>query len=203
MASSRLDNLMRPLAHQLHANHMARFGIDTTMAMAGAYNRMKYGRIDDARRALYREQWTSLITENGAPRTPGIEMKDGWALDLSKSLPHLDRVLDDSEKIIAERAGVRKSSGGAYRSYFQDVWTPADLEKYPSFLDFATSSEVLSTVTRYIGSVPVLSTALPSGIRFVESNAEFDDQPGRPHGAFLNQRPHRAVDYAASAAISV
>ncbi len=185
MALSQLDPLVRPLAQRLHADHMARLGIDTTMALAETYNRMKYGRIDAARRALYRDQWTSLIAENGVPRRPEIEMKDGWALDLSQSLPHLDRVLDDSEKIIAERAGVRKSSGGAYRSYFQDVWTPADLEKYPSFLDFATSSEVLSTVARSIGSVPVLSTALPSGIRFVESNAEFDDQPGQPHDSQL------------------
>jgi hypothetical protein len=112
-------------------------------------------------------------------------MKDGWALDTSMSLPYLDRVLEDSDKIIAERSGERRSSKGAYRSYFQDVWTPEDLERYPSFLDFATSSDVLSVVSHYLQSIPVLSTALPAGIRFVESNAAFDDQPDKPHDSQL------------------
>src|SRR5205823_13853169 len=97
---------------------------------------------------------------------PPIEMKDGWALDTSMSLPHLDRVLEDSDKIIAERSGQRRSVKGAYRSYFQDVWTPGDLENYPAFLDFATSSDVLSVVSHYLRCIPVLSTTLPSGIRF-------------------------------------
>src|SRR6266516_7796209 len=112
-------------------------------------------------------------------------MIDGWALDITMSLLHLDRILEDSEKIIAERSGERRSSTGTYRSYFQDVWTPADLEKYPSFLDFATSSDVLSVVSRYLQSIPALSTTLPAGIRFVESNAAFDDQPNRPRDSQL------------------
>jgi hypothetical protein len=101
------------------------------------------------------------------------------------SLPHLDRVLEDSDKIIAERSGERRSSKGAYRSYFQDVWTPEDLQRYPSFLDFATSSDVLSVVSHYLQSIPALSTTLPSGIRFVESNAAFDDQPDKPRDSQL------------------
>ncbi len=185
MGFERIDNLVRPLARRLHVDHMARLGIGTTMKLAGAYNRLKHGRNDAARRVWYRDHWASLVGENGGLGRPAVEMKDGWALDTSRTLPHLDRVLDDAEKIIAERAGVRKTAGGAYRSYFQDVWTPADLVAFPSFLDFATSSEVLSVVARHLGSVPVLSTALPSGIRFVESNAAFDDQPGRPHDSQL------------------
>jgi hypothetical protein len=101
------------------------------------------------------------------------------------SLPHLDRVLEDSEKIIAERSGARRSSAGAYRSYFQDVWTPDDLLRYPSFLDFCTSSDMLSVVAHYIKCIPALTTTLPSGIRFVESNAAFDDQPSTPHDSQL------------------
>jgi len=112
-------------------------------------------------------------------------MHDGWVVDTSMSLPHLDRVLEDSEKIIAERSGVRRSVRGAYRSYFQEFWLPADLEDYPSFLDFATSSDVLTTVSDYLQCIPVLSATLPSGIRFVESNAAFDDQPDRPRDSQL------------------
>jgi hypothetical protein len=182
---SRLDTIFRPLAQRLHANHMAKLGIRRTMKLAYAYNRFKFGRMDDWRQHLYETEMDVLLKENGGLTRPRIRMQDGWALDTSKSLPHLDRVLEDSEKIIAERSGVRRSGSGAYRSYFQDVWTPADLEKYPSFLDFTTSSDVLATVADYLKCVPTLSTTLPSGIRFVESNAAFDDQPDKPHDSQL------------------
>lgn len=183
--SLNLDPLIRPIAKRLHANHMSRLGISNTMRLAHAYNRLKFGRQDDWRRNLYRAHMTALLEENGGLNRPRLQMKDGWALDCSKSLPHLDRVLADSEKIIAERAGVRRSSQGTYRSYFQDVWTPADLETYPSFLDFVTSSDVLSVVADYLKCIPALTTTLPSGIRFVESNAAFDDQPNHPHDSQL------------------
>jgi hypothetical protein len=185
MNDSKIDTLFRPLARRLHANHMARLGIRRTMRLAHAYNRLKFRRQDNWRRKLYETQLDALLDENGPLTRPHIEMKDGWVMDDSMSLPHLDRVLADSEKIIAERSGVRRSEAGKYRSYFQDVWTPADLEKYPSFLDFTTSSDVLSTVSHYLRSIPVLSTTLPSGIRFVESNAAFDDRPDQPHDSQL------------------
>jgi hypothetical protein len=164
---------------------MSRLGIANTMRLAYFYNRLKFGRQNRWRRALYQTQLATLLEENGRLSRPTIEIKDGWALDTSMSLPHLDRVLEDSEKIIAERSGQRRSSKGAYRSYFQDVWTSEDLERYPSFLDFATSSDVLSTVSHYLRCIPALSTTPPPGIRFVESNAAFDDQPDKPHDSQL------------------
>jgi len=185
MNDSKLDALCRPVAKRLHANHMARLGIRNTMRLAHFYNRIKFRRQDNWRRELYETQLDALLVENGPLTRPPIEMKDGWAIDASLSLPHLDRVLEDSEKIIGERSGVRRSDPGKYRSYFQDVWTPAHLEKHPSFLDFVTSSDVLSTVSHYLRSIPALSTTLPSGIRFVESNAAFDDQPDQPHDSQL------------------
>jgi hypothetical protein len=185
MNNSKLDALLRPVAKRLHENHMSRLGIANTMRLAYSYNRLKFGRQDNWRRALYRTQPRTLLEENGSLTGPPIEIKDGWAIDTSMSLPHLDRVLEDSEKIIAERSGERRSSKGAYRSYFQDVWTPADVENYPSFLDFATSSDVLAVVSQYLQCIPILSTTLPSGIRFVESNAAFDDRPDQPHDSQL------------------
>src|SRR5262245_46728567 len=180
-----LDVFFRPLAERLHSNHMSHLGIANTMRLAYEYNRIKFGRQDDWRRSLYREQITALLEENGPPTRCRIEIQDGYAIDTTMSLPHLDRVLEDSEKIIAERSGVRLTHSGAYRSYFQDLWTTADLEKYPSFLDFATSSDVLATVSDYLQCIPALSTTLPSGIRFVESNAAFDDHPDEPHDSQL------------------
>ena len=181
----KLDILFRPVTKRLHENHMSRLGIANTMRLAYFYNRLKYRRQDDRRRVLYKTQLSSLLEENGGLTCPPLEIKDGWALDTSMSLPHLDRVLEDSEEIIEERSGERCSATGAYRSYFQDVWTPADLVKYPSFLDFATSSDLLSVVSHYLQSIPALSTTLPWGVRFVESNAAFDDQPNKPKDSQL------------------
>jgi len=181
----KLDILFRPVTKRLHENHMSRLGIANTMRLAYFYNRLKYRRQDDRRRVLYKTQLSSLLEENGGLTRPPLEIKDGWALDTSMSLPHLDRVLEDSEEIIEERSGERCSATGAYRSYFQDVWTPADLVKYPSFLDFATSSDLLSVVSHYLQSIPALSTTLPWGVRFVESNAAFDDQPNKPKDSQL------------------
>jgi hypothetical protein len=182
---SNVGEITASVARQLHNNHMSCLGIANTMSLAHAYNRRRFARQDEWRRAMYENHLADLLKENGPPVARPIEMGDGWALDTSLSLPHLDRVLADADEIIAERAGMRRSADGAYRSYFQDVWTPADIERYPSFLDFATSNEILTAVSHYLRCIPVLSTALPSGIRFVESNALFDDQPDCPHDSQL------------------
>jgi hypothetical protein len=179
------EHVLRPLAGRLQAGHMHRLGIANTMRLAHLYNKLKFGRQDAWRRRLYEQHLGELLDENGPFECPPIEMRDGWAIDTSKSLPHLDRVLEDADQIIADRAGVRQTAEGTYRSYFQDMWTPADAERYPSFLDFATSTDVLSVVSRYLQCIPILSTTLPSGVRFVESNAAFDDQPNCPHDSQL------------------
>ncbi|HEV8038003.1 MAG TPA: hypothetical protein VGP62_04000 [Bryobacteraceae bacterium] len=176
--------LERTLAGWLQASHMSHLGIANTMRLARAVNRIKFRRQDRWRRELYCNELAALFEENGGLTRPAIQLNDGWAVDTSLALPHLDRVLEDSEKIIAERCGARLS-GDPYRSYFQDVWKTEDLEQYPSMLDFATSSDVLATVTNYLKCIPALSTTLPPGIRFVESNAAFDDQPGTPKDSQL------------------
>ncbi len=181
----KLSQYLRPVAARLHANHMQRLGIAKTMRLAAAYNRLRWKPQQAARTRLYHEQFAELLLENGGTTRPPLAMQDGWALDGTRTLPHLDRVLADAEKIIAERAGQRRSASGAYRSYFQDVWTPEDAVRYPSFLDFATSSDLLRTVADYLGCLPALSTTLPAGIRFVESNALFDDRPDTPHDSQL------------------
>jgi hypothetical protein len=178
------NSLGRTLAGWLQASHMSHLGIANTMRLARATNRIRFYRQDRWRRALYRNELGALLEENGAPTRPAMQLKDGWAIDASLSLPHLGRVLEDSEKIIAERSGARLS-GDSYRSYFQDVWKTEDLEKYPSVLDFATSSDLLATVADYLECIPALSTTLPPGIRFVESNAAFDDQPDNPKDSQL------------------
>jgi hypothetical protein len=176
---------MKPVAKSLHANHMERLGIARTMRLSRVYNGLHGWQIDQYRRAQYRHNFSELLRENGAPTTPPIKLKDGYAIDTSMSLPHLDRLLEESAEIIRERGGVRRSKSGAYRSYFQNLLEEGDTEKYPSLLDFATSSDVVSVVANYLRCVPVMSSTLPVGIRFVESSAEYDDQPDSPHDSQL------------------
>ncbi len=185
MIQAKLDHVFEPIGKRLQASHMARLGIRRTMRVAHFYNRIKYRREDNWRSRLYRNQLAELLAENGPLTRPKIKLSDGWAIDDSMSLPHLQRILEDSEKIIAERRGVRLSEKGKYRSHFQDLWTPADAQTYPAFLDFATSSDLLATVMDYLKTIPVLTDKFPSGIRFVESNAAFDDKPDKLHDSQL------------------
>src|SRR5690242_3035404 len=154
---SRID-VCQPIAERLQGNHMARLGIRRTMRVAHFYNRIKYRREHNWRFRLYRRQLDQLLAENGPLTRPKIKLSDGFAIDDSMSLPHLPQLLDESEKIIAERGGLRNSEKGRYRSHFQDLWMPMeDSQKYPAFLDFATCSDVLATVIGYIKTIPVLT----------------------------------------------
>lgn len=179
------DTLLKPFAKKLHENHMQRLGIANTMRISGAYNRVTLRRFDQFRRAQYKGYFHDLLAENVAPITPLIELQDGFAIDTSMSLPYLDKLLEDSSQIIRERGGQRRSQIGAYRSYFQNMIEDGDVENYPSLLDFALSSDVIATVGNYLKCIPVMSSTLPVGIRFVESSAEYDDQPDTPHDSQL------------------
>jgi hypothetical protein len=176
---------VKHVAEFLHHNHMARLGIGNTMRVAHAVNKLRFRRQDAYRRDQYRNHFAELLRENGPMTGSPIEMRDGYAIDTSGSLPYLDDVLREADEIIAERAGVSTMPTGAYRSFFQDMWTPGDAERYPSFLNFATSSPLLAVICDYLRSIPVMSTTLPTGVRLVESNAEYDDRPDEPKDSQL------------------
>lgn len=185
MTPTQLDTRFHGLAAHLHKDHMACLGIENTMRLAETYNECKFGQEKAWRDGLYRMEFAKMLEANGGVTRPPVEMHDGWAVDTSLSLPHLDRVLEDSDRIFAERAGQRQSGKGAYRSYFQNVFTLEDAVAFPSFMDFSTSSDIISVVGEYLQTIPALSTTLPPGIRLVESNAEFDDEPDRPKDSQL------------------
>jgi hypothetical protein len=185
MAFSPLKRLVSPIARRLEKGNMRGLGIEPTMRLAQTFNRLRYKRHDRWRRSLYQTELSTLMEENGPTGSQPLEMRDGWAIDTSMTLPHLDRVLEEADRIIAERSGSRWKPAGSYRSYFQDMWHPRDAENYPAFLDFATSSGVVGVISRYLQCIPSLSATAPPGIRLVESNAAFDDKPDRPHDSQL------------------
>jgi len=181
MISEALDIAMKPIAKLLQYNYMEGLGINNTMKIARAYNYLKHGKYHEYRKTQYLNHFDELIRENGLPVTLLNEIKDGWALDTSLTLPHLKQLLADADEIIKERGCIKRTTYG--RPYFQEVPIDDLLDQYPSILDFATSSDVLSVVCNYLGFIPVFSEALPYGIRFNESWAKFDDTPNGPYTA--------------------
>jgi hypothetical protein len=140
------------------------------MRIARAFNGFRNRRCVRFREEQYR-RLDELIRENGPPTRPPVALRDGWAIDTSKSLPHLDRLLEESQAIIAERGGVVR--GGGSREFFQQIVTDSHIARYPAILDFATSSDVLLPAIRYLGFIPTLSAAKPLGVRLAESDQRF------------------------------
>jgi hypothetical protein len=179
------------LTSALQSDHMRRLGIGNTMALARMYNQVVFGRNQRAREAAYRNGFDELLRENGPPQTPRIRLEDGWGLDTTHSLPHLEQLLNDADAVIAARSGALNPTPGSYRAFFQDILRPEDLETYPSFLNFVLSSDVLIVVSDYLECIPVLSATLPRGVRFVESSLDYD---GGTRGAYRESQLFH-IDY--------
>jgi hypothetical protein len=191
MLKQNLDKAGRSLAAKLQHDHMRMLGIRKTMSVSRTFNRLYFGGNQRARGLAYTNNFDELLRENGAPQTPRIKLDDGWAIDTSHSLPHLDELLADADKVIEERSGSSNPSPGTYRAFFQDILRREDLDKYPSFLDFVLSSDVLAAVSDYLGCIPVLSRTLPAGIRFAESRADYD---GNSNGKYRESQLFH-IDY--------
>jgi len=180
MIKSRIDHMLSPLAEYLQEGTMARLGIGTTMGVATRYNTFLRGDNLLRRRELFELELERLLEENGGLRGAVARIEDGYALDTSGELPHLGRMLMDSEEIIRERGG-KESPDTRYRAFFRNLITPADLTRYPSLLDFITSSEVMAAASNYLGFIPRLSDTLPPGVRFAESSKAMDAESHLPH----------------------
>src|SRR6185369_17068392 len=118
---------------------------------AKRYNRWRYHERARRHNYAYETQLDQLLIENSAPGFrphPKIMLNDGWAMDTSQSLPGLDRLLDEAGQVVRERAG--KIHTDIQQPYFRNLMSPEDLTKYPSWLDFITSSEILATVIHYL-----------------------------------------------------
>jgi hypothetical protein len=173
------NRLTRRLATALEADHNRLLGTNHTMRLAHWLNRIANRRYQGHRQHLYAGHLDELFAENGPASRPPLRMIDGWALDESRSLPHLDRLLADSQEIIKERGGVARRGGD--RAFFQQIVNDDALARFPSILDFATSTDVLRTVTDYMGIIPTLSVAKPLGVRLNES---WQAYAGLSHGRY-------------------
>jgi hypothetical protein len=158
------------------------------MRLSKGWNRLRHGRLQRGLEAEYRERWDELIAENGVLSAPASLLRDGWALDTTRSLPHLDRLLDAAAQVIAARGGKRLKDTG--KLFIQDILAAEDIERFPAILDFALSSEVLTAVAEHLGAMPLLSRTLAPGIRLAESRADYDNADDPPKESQLFHLDH-------------
>jgi|GEM_PF-705988 len=172
-----LDNpILRHFALGLEGEDEQMLGARATMRLARAFNRVKNRGEHAYRTRLYREQLDALFDENGAVTHHPGAIENGFVIDRTGNLPHLDRLLDECGQIIEERAGVFR--GGGTRGYFQQLLNDSHVRRFPSLLDFATSSDLLRPIVDYLGFLPALSVSKPLGLRLNESRAEFSRRDG-------------------------
>ncbi len=158
------DRALSPAAAALDADKMAKLGIANTMRLARGYNSLRNGR---------RQRWREQLWESGEIAPPRLRMEDGFVIDTSGSLPGLERLLDAAEEVIAERAG-QADVDDRYRAFFRNMIEVGDHERWPAFIEFATSPEFVAVCADYLGFVPALTKTLPTGIRMVESGKHLD-----------------------------
>jgi len=172
-----LDNpITRQFARFLERDDDRMLGARATMRLAHAFNGVKNRREHAYRTRLHRDELDALFEENEPiGHNPG-RIENGWVIDSSGRLPHLDRLIEECGRVIDERAGVIR--GGGTRGYFQQLLNDSHMHRFPSILDFATSSDILRPIVDYLGFLPALSVSKPLGVRLNESRAEFARRDG-------------------------
>lgn len=162
---------LAPVARAVQVDDMRRLGQRRTKALARNLNRHGRGALA-VRRQAYEERFDELLNVAAT-----LAMHDGFAIDDSRSLPHLDALLSEGEALI-ERYGGRKWEHE--KPFLQNINPESAIDERASLLDFATSPEVVGTVTPCFGYVPPLSGLLPRGVRLMESSTTFDPDAGGP-----------------------
>lgn len=191
-ARSLLDRAIKPLAWALEHNDKSLIGANNTMALARRYNRLRYGRDQAERERACRESLAALLAENAAAQgegtvDTGVKLQDGWVVDASQTLPHMERMLREANEVIDRRTGTQWEIFA--RPFLQNLLPQEWLTQYPALLDFATSSAVLGPLARYAGFIPQLSGWHPRGVRIMESSNRYDPAP--PGSLRNSQMLHR------------
>jgi hypothetical protein len=163
-------------AQALQKGDMRRLGQRRTSAIARRFNR-RGGRSIEFRRRLYEERFSRLLDENGGAPARRLQLRDGFAIDRSGSLPRLESVLAAAAELIDEYGGRKWEHE---KAFLQNINPESAIDRHPELLDFATSSELLAAVAPCFGYVPLLSRLLPRGVRLMESSTRFDPQADGP-----------------------
>lgn len=173
-------NLVGKAVNEFVGRFQGRLGIAQTRRLAKFYNGMRYRGPQRGAINAYQNHRDELFQENdpqfsGEPRNI---IKDGWAIDRSGAFPCLDETLAEADRLIEDRGGVdRRGTPLAQQDFLFHLNDVGDLAQYPGLLQFPTCSEVLATVSQYMGLIPVLSLTRPKGVRVFESTDRFNTNP--------------------------
>jgi hypothetical protein len=159
--------VLAPIGAAIQLDDGRRLGLRTTTALGRAFNAADRRHIAPRRRFFEEHR-------DGAGRD---QLQDGFALDESRTLPHLDALLAAGEELIEQFAGGRYEFT---KPYLQDISPESAMDTHPALLDFVTSPEVVWTAAPEFGYVPLLPATLPEGVRLMESRTDFDPQADGP-----------------------
>lgn len=122
----------------------------TRIRVVKGINEFRYSSSLKARKNLF------MRLKNNAQDSfkPRISITDGYAIDLIEGLPHLSEVMQDSRKILNDDKEVKSF---ANKSFLKNHLNQDHLTNYPSFINMATSDDILAIVADYLGFIPVLS----------------------------------------------
>jgi hypothetical protein len=159
---------------------MQKHGIDALARWGYMYNRSRFNARWNRHREAYATEAEALLDENagGKFKPTGIKMVDGWALDTSRTLPHLEELLDQAAEVIKEKGG--RDYADVQYPFLRSLLFPGALEKYPAFMNFVLSSEVLAVGMEYMKTIPIFSKTRPPAVRFMESNIKNDPDSHLP-----------------------
>jgi hypothetical protein len=166
------------LARRIDRDDFAWLGIRNTARLSKAVNHVRHGSAQRRRRRLYEDAFGELLAEAGPTRHDPGRIEDGYLLDASLALPHLDALIDAAEAVIAERGD--RPHPDRRKPFISDLRQDRDLVEHPAFLDFICSPSVLRVAGDYMRQCPTLSRTRPPGVRVTESSSKYDPGAGGP-----------------------
>jgi len=154
---------------------MRRLGLRTTKRIARGFNEVHSGQIALRKRMLEEKgpEWLP-------PEGDRLKVDDGFVVDASRSLPHLDELLEAGNRIVSRYGEEFGGEAWDWKPFLQNILPEDELERHPAFLDFATSPELISAIAEIFGYLPQLSGLPPTGVRVMESSTRFDPTPEGP-----------------------
>jgi len=174
-----LSDAGRRLAKRIDRDDFEWLGITNTRRLSKGVNRLRHGRDERYRRRLYQRSFDELLAESGPLAYDPGEMSDGYLLDTSGKLPHLDSLIAAAEEVIGERGD--QPHPDRRKPFMRDLRQDHDLVDHPAFLDFVLSPPVLKVAANYLRQVPLLSRTRPPGVRIVESSSRYDPCADGPY----------------------
>ncbi|MFL0799725.1 MAG: hypothetical protein K6L80_04700 [Agarilytica sp.] len=106
-----------------------------------------------ARRGRYLTYREKLLENEFEGMRDNSLLNDSWGVDTSGQLPFLWGAIEGAKEVLKVSDSVNARKG-----YLQNFLSIDNLKRYPVFLEFASSAEIVSVVASYLNFFPVLSS---------------------------------------------